>query len=134
MSYLLMRREGDALVPVGREATAALAHLPEGKPLMVKVEHKRNLAQLRQYWAVLERVVMLTKWETKERLHIALKLRLGKYDLLDIGGKLVPVPHSTALDEMTQTEFNAYFEEAMHVIGAEIVPDENMDAFLAEVA
>ena len=71
MAHILMRRKGNALVPSSNEAAEALARVPEGKPVLVKVEKKRSLPQLALCWALLNHVAEASQWETKERLHVA---------------------------------------------------------------
>ena len=68
-----MRRKGETLIPASRESAEALARVPEGKTLMVKIEKKRSLPQLQLYWGILQHVAESSQWETKERLHVALK-------------------------------------------------------------
>ena len=47
--------------------------------------------------------------------------------------KVVPVPHSVAMEEMPQAEFQAYFDNAIRLICEEVVPGMNKESLIAEV-
>jgi hypothetical protein len=120
---LLCRRIGGALWPVDEESKKLARRLPAKKPVAIRLVAERSREQLALYWQVLGRVVDATgRWHTPEELHLALKIatgRVGTVHLLD--GRAVLVPASTAFDQMTQDEFQSYFDAAMRIVTDEIM-------------
>jgi hypothetical protein len=122
---ILAQRWGDSLRPVSKAAKEVLAKIPDRELVIIEVRTKRSDAQNALYWAVLGKVAdnMGHIWpgiDTKDQLHVALKLALGKYDLMEVKGKAVPVPHSTS--RMSVKEFTEYFNAVMDRICRDILP------------
>lgn len=112
-----------ALVPSDDRAAEALGKILLGEPVAIHVKRGRSLPQLRLYWAVLQHVADATHWETAERLHVALKVRLGLYDLMQLpNGKTVPVVQSASFDGMTHDAFTEYMDKAVNLICSEVCP------------
>ena len=133
---MLMQRWGDSLRPVSKAAKEALAKLPDRELVIIDVRTKRSDAQNALYWSVLNKVAqnMGHIWpgiDTKDQLHVAMKLALGKYDLLQVKGKAVPVPHSTS--RMSVKEFSEYFNAVMDRICRDILPKIGDDDLTNEI-
>ncbi len=129
---LAVTRTGYA--PADDEARAQHARLTAGDHVMARVDRPRSLPQLRLYWSVLHHVAESTHWENAERLHMALKVRLGLYDLCKLpNGKTVPVVSSASFDAMNQDEFQKYMDAALKVLCEESLGGMVVDDLIAEV-
>lgn len=120
--------------PADDEARAQHARLAAGDHVMAKVERPRSLPQLRLYWSILHHVAESTHWESAERLHTALKVRLGLYDLCKLpNGKTVPVVSSASFDAMNQDEFQSFMDKALAVLCEESLGGMAVTDLIAEV-
>lgn len=130
----LWRRAGNALVPVTAAAVAAMKRIEVGEKLWITVDRRRSVQQHRLFFAILTVAAEATEYETADRLLVALKLRLGKFDLLRLPGKAepVPVPHSVSFAAMKQDEFQKFFDDCMTVIFGEVLAEESKAEVLAE--
>jgi hypothetical protein len=134
------RGKGNArftLIPTDPRAAKAIGRMPEGEEFGVRLLRDRSLPYHNRFWAMLDHVAKATQFATADRLLVALKLRLGRYDLCELPNhKVVPVPHSIAFAEMTQDEFVRFKEEAERVICEEVLPGYDPDLLYvsAEVA
>jgi len=131
---VLLRVTKDGYVPADEDARAQHAKLKLGDMVAAHVNRPRSLPQLRLYWAILQHVAEASHWETAERLHIAIKVRLGYFDLMQMpNGKTVPVVHSASFDAMNQDEFQTYMERAVKLICEEVLGGANSADLVAEV-
>lgn len=111
------------LIPADDRAAEVLAKLPGDKPVTIKVSRDRSSPQHRLFFAVLTYVAGATHWETPERLLVALKIRLGRYEPMALpSGKMVPVPDSISFAAMDQEQFAEFFDQAIEVICADVLP------------
>ncbi len=86
------------------------------------VAKDRSTPQMRLFWQILEHVAKASHWESPERLLVALKIRLGRYDLMKLpNGKAVPVPHSISFAKMDHEDFQKFMDDAMEVICSEVL-------------
>ncbi len=123
------------LIPTDDRAIDAIGKVPAGESFGIRIVRDRSLPQHNLFWAVLDRVGRATKFENAERLLVALKIRLGRYDLMKMpNGKIVPVPHSISFGAMTQGEFQTFFDEAVNLICSEVLPGTTSEALLAEAS
>ena len=58
------------------------------------------------------------RWQTREALHTALKVRLGYVEpIFDLQGKVIGMkPDSTSFEAMPHKEFRAFMDSAMTVL------------------
>jgi len=100
----------------------------------IRIMRGRSIPQHRLFWAILAHVAEASSFERAERLLVALKIRLGRYDLMTMpNGKIVPVPDSISFAEMPQDAFQKFFDDALRVICAEVLPGMNSADLVAEV-
>lgn len=126
------RRAG--LVAANEADDEALTKIPLAETVSIRVTRGRSLQQWRLYWAILKYVAEASKFETPERLYVALKIRLGYYDLLKMpNGKVVPVPQSFNFATKDQDEAQKLFDDSMRVICEDVLPGQNSDDLIAEV-
>lgn len=104
------------LSPVSAYDAQELAAFPVGTEFDLVSRSRRSLPQHRTYWKALTRAVEATgRWPSREALHTALKVKLGRVEpVMDLHGKVIGMrPDSTAFDAMRHEEFRVYFDEAM---------------------
>ena len=104
------------LVPVSPYDEQELAAYPQGTQFDLVARTKRSNPQHGTYWKALTRVVEATdRWQSREALHTALKVKLGYVEpIFDMQGRVIGMkPDSTAFDAMTHREFSEYMEKAM---------------------
>jgi hypothetical protein len=139
---ILMRRAAapiesgmaSALLPADSHSEALLAKVPLGETVAVKFTRGRSLQQHRLFWGLLDHVAKASSFETGDRLLVALKVRLGRYDLLKMpNGKIVPVPHSISFLAMDQDDFQRFMDESVRLICEEVIPGTNSDDLIREV-
>lgn len=120
---LQVRRVDEYLVPATEAAKKAIAALPFGKRLEVRLSGDRSHEQLALYWSILEKVVEATgRWHTPEELHLALKVACGYVDKVRLlNGRLVLCPGSIAFDKMGQEEAQRYYDAALKIVAEEIM-------------
>jgi len=124
-----------ALIPMNGHGAEMLAKVPLGEMVAITIKRGRSLPQHNLFWSILEHVAKATEWETKERLLVALKVWLGRYDLMQLpNGKTVPVPQSISFDKMGGDEFTRFMDESIRVICEEVIPGTDSDALIAEIS
>jgi len=112
----IVKKTASGLSPVAVFDAEELDAMPIGTEFDLVCRSNRSWPQLRTYWRTLSMTVQATgKWETREQLHSALKVRLGYVDpVLDLKGNVIGMqPMSAALDKMTHAEFCEYMDKAM---------------------
>lgn len=138
---LLMRRAPapigapyrDCLVPADDAAAEAIGKIPIGEAVLIQTKRGRSLQQHRLFWGLLSYVAEASEWETAERLLVAIKVRLGRYDLVKMpNGKCVPAPHSISFSAMKQDEFADFFNQAVDVICQDVLPSMDSAQLIAE--
>ncbi len=121
------------LIPVDERAADAIGRMPEGDAIGVRIMRKRSLPQHNLFWAILDHVAKATAFENAERLLVALKIRLGRYDLMQMpNGRVVPVPQSISFGQMTGAEFTDFFDQAIALICSEVVPGTDSEALVSK--
>ncbi len=103
-----------------------------GESVLVTVRRSRSAEQHRLFWAVLQHVAEAGHFETPEKLLAAVKLALGRYDLMKLpNGKVVPVLQSISFGAMDQDDFQRFMDEALRVICRDVVPGTTVEELLA---
>jgi len=135
---VIMMRRGRSphsftLIPVDDRAIDAIGKVPLGEAFGIRIMRERSLPQHNLFWAVLDHVGRATKFENAERLLVALKIRLGRYDLMKMpNGQVVPVPNSISFGAMTQGEFQTFMDDAIGLICSEVLPGVTSEQLLAQ--
>lgn len=96
-----------------------LGRFPNGTEFDLKPRTKRSPPHNGTYWKALTLAVEATgRWPSREALHTALKVKLGRVEpIMDMGGRIVGMkPDSTRFEAMRQDEFASYFEAAMRAL------------------
>jgi hypothetical protein len=122
-----------AMAPVDAAGTELIAKIPLGEDVAVKIMRDRSLPQHRLFWTVLRYVAEASEWETAEHLLVALKLKLGRYDLMKLpSGKVVPVPSSISFAAMTQDDFQDFMHKSIAIICSDVLQGMDSDRLIAE--
>lgn len=114
----VLRVEG-ALVPLTEHDANQLEDTAINTIFNMTSTKKRSNPHHNMYWAILQRVVKATgKWPTKDHLHDELKWACGyvrmRYNSLT--GQHMRTVDSISFDDMSQEEFNNYFDMAMSTL------------------
>lgn len=120
------------LVPQSAYDAEMLGKYPTGAVVEAVLHEPKSEKQTRLFWRALGIVVDNTdRYGSSEDLCSALKLRLGYVDTFAlIGGGLHATPRSTKT--MNRAEFSDFFDRAMEVIAAEVIPGLDIKALLEE--
>lgn len=120
-----MRVSDHGLEAAGDATKTALSKFKRGETVFVNIGSRRSVEQHRLFWRMLTDVAEATDFERPERLLTAIKLALGRYDLMMMpNGKRVPVPHSISFSSMTQQEFQVFMNDAIELICRDILKDD----------
>jgi len=132
--YVLVVRDGDVLRPYAPYDHEMIQRLPNGKPVRAQVKQFRSLPRHRLYWVVLRLVVANNElFSTVEGLHKVLLVGCGVTEpFVDLDGNISLIPSSTAFDKMDEGEFKDYFDKAMAIIEAKIIPGVSLQLLLRE--
>jgi hypothetical protein len=139
---ILMRRAPAAmqspqpwvLVPVNDRGRAEVSKIPLGETVVISIMRDRSLPQHRLFFGILDHVAKASAFETAERLLVALKVRLGRYDLMKLpNGQVVPVPQSISFAKMGTDDFQKFFDDSVRLICDEVIPGTNASDLVDEV-
>ena len=123
MTTGLFTRTLSGLTPDDDNAREALQGVPLGSLVACEVKRPRNLKQLRLYWKLCSSVGDALG-RHREFISGSVKIRTDHcYVAKNVRGEVLYVPKSIAFPNMTQTEFNAYFNRACQVICEDFIPD-----------
>ena len=115
----MVMKTRDGLRPVAAFDAEELDGFPIGTEFDLRPRTKRSVPQNGLYWRALQTAVDATgRWQTREALHTALKVKLGYVEpIFDLQGKVIGMkPDSTAFEAMTHKEFRQYMDSAMAVL------------------
>lgn len=114
---------GGVLRPVSSYDAQELDAYPVGTEFDLVARTKRSHPQQGTYWKALTRAVEATgRWQSREALHTALKVKLGYVEpIFDLQGKVIGMkPDSTAFDAMPHRDFCEYMTKAMAALSEAI--------------
>ncbi|WP_315729911.1 hypothetical protein [Bradyrhizobium sp. SZCCHNRI2010] len=131
--YVLKDEDGK-LVPYANYDREKFDELPTGKVLRVNVVQQRNAPRHRLYRVILRIVVKNTDlFVSEDSLHKTLLVGCGVVEpVMTVTGEIIMIPSSTAYDAMDEDVFKAYFDQAMHIIETNIIPDIDLSLLLKE--
>lgn len=135
MTTLIMRRKGNALVPVSPYDEETLGEVAQDKDLTVKITRNRSWKQNRLYHALVQKVAENhPHYRSAKPLEMWLKLRMGYVDdILLHDGQVMPILSSTSFASMGQDEFQKFFNNALTILVEEVLPGVDKDALIKEV-
>lgn len=114
---ILCRRTVSGLQPLDDQATEELRRVQIGKPVYVEVKAARNPRQHRLLFALLKAVTDNTElFPSVDAALTAMKIGTGLVDtMITEDGKTVYIPRSIAFANMTQAEFDPWFQDAIRL-------------------
>jgi len=133
---LIMRRQGERLVPVSAIDAEALDRLPAGdlKVTVARARDARSVAQNNLRWKVCELIADNTDGWTKDAVNAALKLATGHVTHARApNGTFWRFAKPTDFDAMGSAEFSAWLDKAFAVIG-ELFGEGLSEAVRGEIA
>tara|TARA_B100002003_G_scaffold247435_1_gene279022 strand:+ start:1363 stop:1863 length:501 start_codon:yes stop_codon:yes gene_type:complete len=135
---LYLRKKGNALVARDPEAMNALARIPDGTNVQVKVTRQRSIEHHRWFWRLCEAIAetlreMGSDDETKETVVAKLKVACGHARIISVGPlaarrmglptPLIAMPAlSIAFHNMDQEEFREFTRRCKVFISTELLP------------
>jgi len=132
---VIMRRNGDRLVPVAEWERERLLEIPEGRDLTVKITRTRSAKQHRLFWALMQLVVTNHAYYVRaEQLVEWLKIRLGYVEeVMFHDGQMLTKVSSISFGSMGQDAFQKFFNMALDIITTEVLPETDREDLLREV-
>ncbi len=91
--------------------------VPDGNHIKARLWAPRNLKFDRWWWALMSTVSENHEiYDTKQKLHLFLKITTGEIDHIVVGKDTILVPKSTNFSSMDGAEFKIYVDRALKVI------------------
>jgi hypothetical protein len=112
----IVRKDARGLTPVAAFDAEELDAFPLGTEFDLVARTKRSIPQNGTYWKALQVAVDATgRWQSREALHTALKVKLGYVEpIFDLKGNVIGMkPDSTSFEAMTHAEFCVFMDRAM---------------------
>lgn len=124
---IFCRKTLGALRPLDEMAQEALAAIPDGDVVKVKVSRPRNSKHHRWFFLLLSTVQHnQDHYQTVEQLLFAMKIRLGYVDSIVMkGGEVHLMPKSISFAKMDEAAFSKFAEAAVKFIVTEVIPGMN---------
>ena len=128
------KNEDGVLIPYASYERECFDDLPRNVILRVNINQQRNAPRHRLYRVLLRQVVKNTDlYVDEDSLHKTLLLGCGVVEpVLTTEGEIIMVPSSTAYNAMKEDTFKVYFDQAMQVIGTNIIPGIDIEELLEE--
>ena len=129
-----MLPDGGKLRPADEDSASAINRLKG--PVLVRITEtrERSMRQHRLYRALLKIAAdNAPRPSTPDHVAFAIKCLLGYCDWVYVRGKMHPVPRSTSFANMSQGEFQDFFEKALDIVLADYLPKLNRDALVREI-
>jgi len=125
MVKVVLKRVGNALVPVDDEGISFVNATKHGREIMCEVNRARNPRQHRLFFAILKFIVEHTEIESIEAAKSAIKVATGQADpVIDANtGETKLVLRSISYESMPQDEFRVFFNDAINVITTRWMPE-----------
>lgn len=134
--YFRVRKDGTkcALMPASLHDAEYLSGYDNYAVVEVTIHRGRSRQRHRLYWATLHAVIENHDvLSSAESLHKMLLIGCGLTDpLITLDGEILLLPSSTAFDQLDEPSFKAYFDQAMKIITAQIIPGIDLNLLLNE--
>lgn len=120
---IVMTKAKGALRPGDRASEDDFARIPEGAEVFVEIRRPRSLKHHKKFMALVGLIFQhQSKYQTRDQLLTAIKLRTGHYDTYIVNDKPVVVPKSLAFDSLDQTAFEDFYDRTLDIVVTEIIP------------
>lgn len=111
----------NGLVPAAPEAGAVMAKLIVGTTVNVEIYQPRDMTLNNAIAVVFDRIAQGLNMRVRN-VRGWLAVATGRADLASINGRLVPVPWGTGPRDMSNDEFEVFFEDCIPFINDQILP------------
>lgn len=116
MTKVILRREGNTLVPVDEDSLAAVLGFKEGAELIGNLHGARNIKHLRKFW-VLASIVGDSMDVPREVVKKDVAIAMGfTTTWMDHAGRIHVEAASISVEKMTQAVFDQFFEKAVNIM------------------
>ncbi len=126
MPTFLIVKKLAALYSVDASGEAIMRSIKQGEIVEISLRRPRNVQHHRLFWALMTLVwenIDNTEYPTVEDLVTRVKIATGHRQRIEFGGGLVAfVPKSIAFHQMSQDEFNAFFERVCDWVVENVLP------------
>lgn len=124
---LFARRHMGALRPIDAAGEQALADIPQGELVRVTIRRPRNVQHHRKFFALVAAIYPHQDlYPTEETLLAAIKVALGYGESIKLpDGRTIIVPGSISFAKMDQKAFADFYDRALTLILARILPGVN---------
>ena len=121
MRIALMKHNG-SLSPAYNRDRENIGKLKDGEVYEFEVKRNRNLLHHRKFWAVLSAVCANSeKWDTPEQLLVALKMKLGYFNVVPgFDGTEIMHTGSIRFEAMDEDKFTRFYNASLPILAAEI--------------
>lgn len=119
MNEVTLCKRMSSLIPIDDEGKEALNSVGQGELVRVKLTKARNLKHHKKFMSMLQLVLAnQEKYPTMTHLLTAVKIEAGWYEdaPIEVGGKLVYLPKSISFAKMDQSEFDLFYDSAIHAV------------------
>ena len=121
------------LEPADSAAAESIGTLPVGGMVMVEVVRARNLRHHRKWWVLMSLIADNLDGVTAETVCDVIKIGIAHVHTVKTKRGLVHISKSVSFASMDQTEFDAFYQQAVHYIVADVLPGVNSSDLEREV-
>jgi len=116
-SIFVIKDFANRLEATDMEAEKTLDKIKDNEVIKISIKRNINPAQHRKFWSMFGKVFNnQDKYETETDMLTEIKLKAGHYDEhVTLKGVIIYVPKSISFDEMTQDEFNPFYQKAVNI-------------------
>lgn len=134
MEIRLFRGPDGAMHPCLQEDMELIRKLAVGEIMAFKARKPRNGIVHRRFFKMLRVLLSFTeKYESVEHILTEIKVRMGYYEhYVRESGEVVFIPKSIDFDTMDDPEFQVFYDKAVDIIFAHIIP--GVDEELLQIA
>lgn len=130
---IFVARNGKNLSASDEEAEQIISKLPQGEIIIVDIKRERNIKLLRRYWKLLTVIAEnYSEPTTKKRLDHQIKIGTGYCDTFEANGILFHIPDSISFANMSEDEFQIFWEAAVHYSCETLIPNMKSEALEIE--
>jgi hypothetical protein len=135
VTEFIARRQMGALRPIDAAGEEALADIPSGELVRVKISRPRNPGHHRKWRALIAAIFPhQDTYPTEDLLIAAMKVALGYGDTVKLpDGRQIIVPRSLSFAKLDQAGFDAFYARALKLILERILPGVGKEELEREV-
>ncbi len=132
---LLVRKHFGALRPANEDAEEVIKKLKDGD-YQIEIKRSRNLKWHRKYWlacTIVSENMREDEPVSKEAVSDYVKIETGHVNLVKIRGEIYRFPKSISFSSMAPEEWEVFWEKAVEVFCAKLIPGLDRDELELEL-